>query len=480
MTILAVLFDLDGVLVPTEKLRAEVHVQTVERFGGRAPASFYGEIKGVGKAHELVRRAFIRVSGIAFQEEEYSRTFQEILKSRFETLEPTPGIPEVLKNLRVRGCRLAVVSSSPTGEVHTILERAGLLEYFAMTVCGNEVREKKPSPEAYLLALKRLGVRAGETLAVEDSESGIASAYGAGIRVIGLRHEYNTNHDFLGAWRVSSSAEELDHTLEQTLCIHSTGRRDTMEVKKWTPEKEINWETSDIDTWSSQEIIQYRIREVRKISEALEEAAAELETAAEAIAEKTRAGGRVITVGAGGSGVAGMSVMRELPQNHRDIDPRQFTYRVAGGARIFEPLGCEDLEDSWEEGWQEIDRLAVTAEDVIICISATGRTPYTRGAAERARKGGAYTIGLICMRQTELEDEVDLPIVLDAGPEMFLGATCEKAASAQTMALEAMMDAVVARLGLIEGNRCRARLCHDKARLREEFFRQDFCMTFGD
>jgi N-acetylmuramic acid 6-phosphate etherase len=253
-----------------------------------------------------------------------------------------------------------------------------------------------------------------------------------------------------------------------------------MRAKQWTPEHEVNWETTDIDTWSSREIISYRIQEVSKVGEVLKKAAPALETAAEVIVERVRQGGRVITVGAGGSGVAGMSVMRELPQNHRDVDPSQFTYRVAGGARILEALGCEELEDSWEEGWQEIDRLAVTYQDVVICISATGRTPYTRGAAERSREEGAYVIGLISAPQSELEDEVDLPLVLDAGPEMFVGATCEKAATSQKAALDAIMDTVVVKLGLIQGNRCRARLCHQKARLREEFFRRDFVMTFGD
>lgn len=239
---------------------------------------------------------------------------------------------------------------------------------------------------------------------------------------------------------------------------------------KWTPEKELNAATSGIQEWSERQIIAYRINEVRKGADAIETAAPLLLAAALFIAEKIRQGGRVVTIGAGGSGVAGMSVMRELPQNHAEIDPEQFTYRIAGGVRIFEPLGCEELEDSEEEGRNEVDRLEATSADTLVCISATGRTPYTRGAAARARERGAYTIGLICTSGTELEDEVDLAVVLDAGPEMFLGATCEKAASVSKDALDAIMDVVVVRLGLVRGNLCRARLCHEKARMREEFF----------
>lgn len=242
------------------------------------------------------------------------------------------------------------------------------------------------------------------------------------------------------------------------------------EDKHWTPEREINRETVGIGSWSTREIIEHRIKETIRIFDALLNALPKLEAAAAIITDRARKGGKIITIGAGGSGVAGMSVMRELPQNHRDIDPAQFTYHVTGGSRIFESLGCEDLEDSSEEGQKDVEQLGISDQDVVICISATGRTPYTRAVVETARARGAYTIGLLCQKETELEDEVDLPIVLAIGPEMFVGATCEKAASAQKDALDAIFDAVVVRLGITDDNRTRARLIHEKARIREQFF----------
>lgn len=240
--------------------------------------------------------------------------------------------------------------------------------------------------------------------------------------------------------------------------------------KHWTPEREINRETLGIGSWSTREIIEYRIKETIRIFDALLNALPKLEAAAVIITDRAKKGGKIVTIGAGGSGVAGMSVMRELPQNHRDIDPKQFTYHVTGGLAIFSPLGCEELEDSAEEGRKDGAKLNITDKDVVICISATGRTPYTRAVAAEARFRGAYTIGLLCQRETELEDEVDLPIILAIGPEMFVGATCEKAASAQKDALDAIFDAVVVRLGITDDNRTRARLIHEKARIREQFF----------
>lgn len=231
--------------------------------------------------------------------------------------------------------------------------------------------------------------------------------------------------------------------------------------KKRSPEREINPETVGIGTWPTRRIIECRVAGTLRVHRALQSAIPELNTAAEIIVEWVQKGGRVVTIGAGASGVAGMSVMRELPQNHAGIDPAQFTWRIAGEVRVMEPFGCEDLEDNWKEGREEIVRMQITDADVVIGISATGHTPYTRGAVKRSREFGAFTIGLLCQPDTELEDEVGLAIVLDVGPEMFFGATSGKAASAQKEALDAIMAAVVVGLGITDDNRCNARLCHD-------------------
>jgi N-acetylmuramic acid 6-phosphate etherase len=239
--------------------------------------------------------------------------------------------------------------------------------------------------------------------------------------------------------------------------------------KIWSPENERNVETKNINRWTTRQILAYGADELLKIHKAVMSALDACETAAELIALKASSGGRIVTIGAGGSGVAGMSVMRELPQNHEALSPEQFTYRVSGGAHIFEPLGCEEVEDDFSEGVREADDLRLGKNDVAILISATGRTPYTRGAARQARKRGALTIGIVCCRG-ELLEEVDIPVFLDTGPETFVGATCEMSATAQKHALDMIMNAVVVRLGITDGNICHARLVHEKARIRQEFF----------
>lgn len=242
-------------------------------------------------------------------------------------------------------------------------------------------------------------------------------------------------------------------------------------ANKWDPAQELNPATKNIDAWPDEEILLYFAGEVQKIHRMLRLVQPQLLAAAAEILRRVNKGGRLITIGAGGSGVAGMSVMRELPHNF-GVDPQQFTYRVAGGTGIFEPLGREELEDSWAEGEREARDLHLGQNDVVALISATGRTPYTRGAAHIARlRGGAFTMALLAMPDTELSTEVDLPIILDAGPEALVGATCLKASLAQQAALQAITSLVMIRLGLTRGNFIvHARLVHEKAKARRTFF----------
>lgn len=192
----AILFDFDGVLFPTEKFRAQAHVATVYRFGGKVQPDFYALIQGVGKPYEEVRRMFIQASGIQVVQERYTEVFQEILAHLYREIQPIPGILKILGRLRKNGHTLAVVSSSNAQEVYPLLEMARMQKWFAAVVTGDRVLRKKPAPDLYLLALQELGVSAKDAIAVEDSESGLQSASEAGIQTIAFR-----------------TAEELSETL---------------------------------------------------------------------------------------------------------------------------------------------------------------------------------------------------------------------------------------------------------------------------
>lgn len=245
-----------------------------------------------------------------------------------------------------------------------------------------------------------------------------------------------------------------------------------LKINKWSPLNEINSDTVNIKNWSKNKILNFSLNELIDIRSAIIKSLSKCKKAAEIIIEKAKKGGRIITVGAGGSGVAGMSVMREIPQNHRKISPKKFFYQIAGDSKILNPLGCEEFEDDFYKGVDDIKKLKLNKRDLLILISATGRTPYTLGAASFANQKKIYTVGIICQK-SELINEVNLPILIEVGPEIFFGATCEKAATAQKHVLDMIMNVVVVGLGVTNKNVCLARLVHNKARIRNVFLKKN-------
>ena len=203
----AVIFDLDGVLVITEALKAQAHEEAVQFFGGRVERGFYGVVMGC--SHESVRAAFIREAGIDIEPRDYSERYGQIYDRLLGTdLAVSPGVNELLKDLKQRGYALAVVTSSQQWMVDRIFAGTNISQFFDVVVSADDVARHKPAPDPYLAALERLGTPPDSALVFEDSEVGVAAAAAAGIPVIGLRHEFNAKHDFRPADRTIESFQD--------------------------------------------------------------------------------------------------------------------------------------------------------------------------------------------------------------------------------------------------------------------------------
>src|SRR5512133_2098520 len=105
-----------------------------------------------------------------------------------------------------------------------------------------------------------------------------------------------------------------------------------------------------------------------------------------------------------------------------------------------------------EEDDAELAQLAVGPRDAVLGVSASGRTPYTLGALARAHEAGALTIGLACVRGSELAATSDLPIEVDVGPEFISGSTRMKAGTAQKLVLNTISTVTMVKLGKTFGN----------------------------
>jgi N-acetylmuramic acid 6-phosphate etherase len=211
-----------------------------------------------------------------------------------------------------------------------------------------------------------------------------------------------------------------------------------------------NLASSGLDTLSALEIAHVINHEDKKVAAAVEHALPQIAQAIDAIADAIRSGGRLIYVGAGTSGRLAALDAAECPPTF-NTDPRTVQYVIAGGDKA---LGhaAEYSEDSRSTGRRDMAKRKPGKEDVVAGVAASGRTPYTIGALEYARKKGAKTAAVVCNHGSEMGALVDFEIVIDVGPEAVSGSTRMKAGSAQKMALNLLTTGAMARLGYIYGN----------------------------
>jgi N-acetylmuramic acid 6-phosphate etherase len=208
--------------------------------------------------------------------------------------------------------------------------------------------------------------------------------------------------------------------------------------------------TSDIDRMTPLEIAQAINAEDAKVALAVQKVLPEIAQAIEEIAKRMRRGGRLIYVGAGTSGRLGALDASECPPTF-NISPESVVVCIAGGPIAF-GLAHEDLEDNAGAGQADVAKLNLTEADIVVGITASGRTPYARGALAYARQQGALTIGLACNAAAPIVDEVDIMIAPEVGPEVIAGSTRLKAGTAQKMVLNMLSTGAMILLGKTFGN----------------------------
>ena len=188
----------------------------------------------------------------------------------------------------------------------------------------------------------------------------------------------------------------------------------------------------------------------QEAADAVEAAREDLERAVDRVAEKLRAGGRFVQVGAGTSGRLAVLDASECPPTFCS-DPETLQGVIAGGSEAL-THAVEGAEDSREEGAACVDERQLGPEDVLLGISAGGTTPFVHAALEQARKRGATTLFMTSVPADQVPDPADVTIRLLTGPELVAGSTRLKAGTATKMALNALSTLVMVRLGKVHGN----------------------------
>jgi HAD superfamily hydrolase (TIGR01509 family) len=203
----ALIFDVDGTLAETEELHRAafnaafaaagldwhwdraLYADLLDVTGGKERIGRYLAVAGLAGAFDAARIAALHAD----------KTARYTADVRAGRLALRPGIRRLLHSAAAAGLRLAIATTTSRPNVDALLAAAGALPGFDVIAAGDEVPAKKPAPDIYALALRRLGLPAEPCIAIEDTPHGLASATGAGLRCVITTSAYGGSGPFPGA-----------------------------------------------------------------------------------------------------------------------------------------------------------------------------------------------------------------------------------------------------------------------------------------
>ncbi len=180
----AVLFDLDGTLIDTEKYYQRVWPLSVEHFGYTMTREQALQLRSLGRP--FAPEKFKEWYGDDF---DYTKVrtyrkqlFEEVIAK--EGIQLKDGVEDILKWLKKKGILISTATATDEERTTRYLKKVGLFEYFDKICCATQVKEGKPKPDLYLYAADQVGVPRENCIAVEDAPNGVKSAHDAGIKTI--------------------------------------------------------------------------------------------------------------------------------------------------------------------------------------------------------------------------------------------------------------------------------------------------------
>jgi len=205
----AVIFDLDGVIVESEDAHIESERQTFQKYNVKISTeelhAYTGTMAKV-MFTELISKYNLNatIGEINDQKEEI------LLKLLDQDAEPTKGVLNLIRELKRRGIRLAIGSSSTEKLVNYILNKLNITRMFDRVITAEDVQHSKPNPEIFLKAANQLGMNPSQCLVIEDSKLGVEAAKSGGMKCIGYYNPHSGNQDLSKADAVIDDFSQVD------------------------------------------------------------------------------------------------------------------------------------------------------------------------------------------------------------------------------------------------------------------------------
>ncbi|MFP7655818.1 HAD family hydrolase [Chryseobacterium proteolyticum] len=211
MSLKAVLFDMDGVIVDTEPLHRKAYFKMFEDLKIQVSEELYTSFTGAST--KKVCETLIQIFGLNNTYQELTNIKRDYFKDYFYNdadFDLIPGVRKLIEHYYENKIQLIVASSASMVTINMVFEKFGLEKYFNGKISGAELKESKPHPEVFLLAAQLAEQPIENCLVIEDSTNGILAAHNANIFCAAYKSEHSHNQDYSLANITISDYTELE------------------------------------------------------------------------------------------------------------------------------------------------------------------------------------------------------------------------------------------------------------------------------
>lgn len=209
----AVLFDLDGVLIQTEKETFKFYQEYFKKH--KITIKDEDFVHKAGRKSVDFFKAILTPEQLAqFDTKKITDLKRELFNTNLDKyVKKIPGYREILETLKARGLHLALGSQNESRMIESVLTWLGVKDFFEVILSLDDIKNKKPDPEIYLLAAEKIGIAPKDCIVIEDSRDGIGAAKNAGMFCVALWHDYMPADNYEKADVVIKGLAELENYL---------------------------------------------------------------------------------------------------------------------------------------------------------------------------------------------------------------------------------------------------------------------------